>query len=194
MSIRQFLVDSMADVALDDALKAERIAKLEDALTTANLRQAELEAENARLRTTGAVWADEATPFTGEQVKALLAENARLRTELQTLSAGLEWAEEIVAGGVQIMTPTQLGQWEGVRAWQEFHDDPAMNVRLPAEVSDVVKAAIAWGATMTDLYRKVNNNEHLLEEEWRLDECVRTLLASPFGAEYRVSERDGEDG
>lgn len=42
-------------------------------------RLATLRAENARLRTHPVVWADDATPFDGPQVAALLAENARLR-------------------------------------------------------------------------------------------------------------------
>ena len=45
-----------------------------------------LRAEVERLRARAVVWADEASPFDGPQVKALLDENERLRAELRLLA------------------------------------------------------------------------------------------------------------
>lgn len=39
--------------------------------------------------------------------------------ELVWQRARLREAERLIAAAVQIMTPEQVGQWAGVRAWQE---------------------------------------------------------------------------
>ena len=50
-------------------------------------RAEKAEAEVTRLRASAVVWADDASPFTGEQVKALLDENERLRRALREIEA-----------------------------------------------------------------------------------------------------------
>lgn len=160
-------MDTETLVQLTRAIKQPltRLAKLEDSLTVAHLLHDELEAENARLR-----------------------------EECESLRAGFVWAEDIVARGVKIMTPTQLGQWEGVRAWQEFGDDPAMNVQpIPAEVADVVKAAIEFisECKATGVFSESIESDLDHAINW-LSSATNTLLASPAGAGWRVEERDGE--
>ncbi len=52
------------------------------------------------------VWADEASPFTGEQVKALLDENERFREQLRELTAraaGHAYATAMAEGGEEIV-------------------------------------------------------------------------------------------
>lgn len=39
--------------------------------------------------------------------------------EIERLWADLAEAERLIARAVELMTPDQVGQWEGVRAWQE---------------------------------------------------------------------------
>jgi len=36
-----------------------------------------------------------------------------------TTEEKLAWAEALISQGVKLMNPEQLGQWSGVRAWQE---------------------------------------------------------------------------
>ena len=52
--------------------------------------------------------------------------------EIERLQADLEEAERLIADAVQIMTPTQVGQWAGVRAWQERSDLPRRKPKVVA--------------------------------------------------------------
>ncbi len=40
-------------------------------------------------------------------------------SRVAVLEAKLEVAEKLIENGVEIMSPSQVGQWAGVRAWQE---------------------------------------------------------------------------
>lgn len=63
-------------------------------------RVAELEGENAKM----GLW----------KARAFVAES-----RVGELEGKLRVAEQLIERGVEIMSPTQVGQWDGVRAWQE---------------------------------------------------------------------------
>ncbi len=43
----------------------------------------------------------------------------RAESRVAELEGKLEVAEQLIEKGVEIMSPSQVGQWTGVRAWQE---------------------------------------------------------------------------
>lgn len=49
--------------------------------------------------------------------------SAKAAQQLAQLRAQIAAAHAVIARGVEIMTPEQLGQWDGVRAWQEQSAD-----------------------------------------------------------------------
>lgn len=58
-----------------------------------------------------------------EDVKTCFREHNEMRSEIERLRAQVAVAKQIVTAGVELMTPSQLGQWAGVRAFLEQETD-----------------------------------------------------------------------
>ena len=53
-------------------------------------------------------------------IDTVYQENRALEYEIERQAKRIEEAERLIQHAVQIMTPEQVGQWRGVRTWQEF--------------------------------------------------------------------------
>jgi hypothetical protein len=67
---------------------------------------------------------DEFLPAHGcKSITDLVVERDSLREQLRLAQEQLEEADKLIAHAVQIMEPEQVGQWTGVRVWQESWQD-----------------------------------------------------------------------